>query len=203
MIASLRGDVIGIGLDHAVIECQGVGYQFLATPLTLGSLRRGEEATVLTHLAVKEDSLTLYGFASDEERRMFLLLQTVSGLGPKLALASLGTLRPGEISAAVNAEDAKTLQTVPGVGKRMADRMVVELKDKVAEYLPAPETAPARPAVEHAATAGVAGQVTEALVGLGFPDRVAGPAVDSVLADSPELSTADALRAALAALGRG
>lgn len=202
MIASLRGEVIGIGLDHAVIECQGVGYQFLATPLTLGSLRRGDEETVLTHLAVKEDALTLYGFASDEERRMFLLLQSVSGLGPKLALATLGTLRPAEISTAVTKEDAKTLQTVPGVGKRMADRMVVELKDKVGEYAPADAAEQSAQPELDPQTAGVARQVTEALVGLGFSDRVATPVVESVLADNPDLSTAAALRASLAALGR-
>lgn len=201
MIASLRGTVIVIALDHAVIDCAGVGYRFLATPGTLGRLRRGEEHTVLTHLAVKEDAMTLYGFLTDEERRMFVLLQTVSGLGPKLALAAVGSLNPGEISAAVTGSDSKRLQTVPGVGKRMADRMIMELKDKVAEYAAQPldNTGPgARPAP----TSAVAQQVTEALVGLGFTDRVAAPVVDGVLADDPGLKVADALKAALAQLGR-
>ena len=92
MIAALRGEVIHIGLDHGVIDCAGVGYKFLATPKTLGTLRRGEQATVLTNLVVKEDSLTLYGFSADEDREMFHVLQSVSGLGPKLALAALSVM---------------------------------------------------------------------------------------------------------------
>lgn len=200
MIASLRGQVLSIALDHAVIDCSGVGYQFLATPGTLSRLRRGDEHTVLTHLAVKEDSMTLYGFIADEERRMFLLLQTVSGLGPKLALATVGTLGVGDISAAIAGSDSKKLQAVPGVGKRMADRMILDLKDKVAAYLPqnAPEATP----LPLAASA-TAEQVTEALIGLGFTERVARPVVDGVLVDDPDLSVAAALKASLAELGRG
>lgn len=200
MIASLRGQVLSIALDHAVIDCSGVGYLFLATPGTLSQLRRGDEHTVLTHLAVKEDSMTLYGFISDDERRLFLLLQTVSGLGPKLALATVGTLGTGEISAAIAGSDAKKLQTVPGVGKRMADRMILDLKDKVTAYLPqsAPEVSP----LPLAASA-TAEQVTEALIGLGFTERVAGPVVDGILAGDPDLSVAAALKASLAELGRG
>lgn len=202
MIASLQGEVLEIGPDAAVIDCGGVGYQFLATPRTLGGLRRGKSQRVLTHLAVKEDALTLYGFSAAEERRMFLLLQTVSGLGPKLALATLGTLGPAEIASTVTTADTKTLQTVPGVGKRMADRLIVELKEKVADYLPvSPHPAPPTGATTGVA-AQVAGQVTEALIGLGFTERVAVPVVDGVLAASPDLDTAAALRASLTELGR-
>lgn len=199
MIASLRGTVISLGLDHAVIECAGVGYRVEATPGTLATLTRGEEATVLTYLAVKEDAMTLYGFASDEDRGMFHLLQTVTGLGPRLAVASLSVMNAGEISQAIAGEDAKALQRIPGVGKRMAERLVLELKDKVAAYAPAavPETTPLP-----IAAAGVADQVTEALVGLGFTDRVAAPVVEGVLGDNPGLDTAAALRAALSQLGR-
>lgn len=202
MIASLRGTVIALGVDHAVIECQGVGYQILATPHTLGRLRRGEEEMVLTHLAVKEDAMTLYGFITDEERKMFLLLQTVSGLGPKLALATIGTLPPAEISAAVTKQDGKHLQTVPGVGKRMAERMLVELKDKVAEYLPVHDVDKQPEPVLSAKASTVANQVIEALVGLGFTERVAGPVVASVMDENPDLATPAALKASLAALGR-
>lgn len=199
MIASLRGTVISLGLDHAVIECAGVGYRVEATPGTLATLTRGEEATVLTYLAVKEDAMTLYGFASDEDRGMFHLLQTVTGLGPRLAVASLSVMNAGEISQAIAGEDANALQRIPGVGKRMAERLVLELKDKVAAYAPAavPETTPLP-----IAAAGVADQVTEALVGLGFTDRVAAPVVEGVLGDNPGLDTAAALRAALSQLGR-
>lgn len=199
MIASLRGTVISLGLDHAVIECAGVGYRVEATPGTLATLTRGEDATVLTYLAVKEDAMTLYGFVSDEDRGMFHLLQTVTGLGPRLAVASLSVMNAGEISQAIAGEDAKALQRIPGVGKRMAERLVLELRDKVAAYTPAevPTTTP----LPIAAT-GVADQVTEALMGLGFTDRVAVPVVEGVLTDNPELDTAAALRAALSQLGR-
>lgn len=202
MIASLRGIVIQIGLTYAVIDCAGVGYMFLATPTTLARLRRGEEHTVLTHLAVREDAMTLYGFIADDERRMFLLLQTVSGLGPKLAMAAVGTLNTGELSAAVAGSDSKKLQSVPGVGKRMADRIILDLKDKVAEYLPAIEPdAPALPL--STASSATAEQVTEALIGLGFTDRVAAPTVAGVLAENPGLGVAAALKASLAELGKG
>ena len=199
MIASLRGTVISLGLDHAVIECAGVGYRVEATPGTLATLTRGEDATVLTYLAVKEDAMTLYGFVSDEDRGMFHLLQTVTGLGPRLAVASLSVMNAGEISQAIAGEDAKALQRIPGVGKRMAERLVLELRDKVAAYTPAevPTTTPLP-----IAAAGVADQVTEALMGLGFTDRVAVPVVEGVLTDNPELDTAAAMRAALSQLGR-
>ncbi|AGF72619.1 Holliday junction branch migration protein RuvA [Corynebacterium halotolerans] len=205
MIASLRGPVIAVGLDHAVIECSGVGYRFTATPLTLSGLRRGEEATVLTSLVVKEDSMTLYGFTDDGTREMFHLLQTVTGLGPRLALASQSVLTTPELSQAIGGGDAKALQRIPGVGKRMADRMVVELKDKVAAFAPEPGTGADDGTTAAPLSAGaeaVAEQVTEALIGLGFTERVAQPAVEGVLASRPELDTAAALRAALSELGR-
>lgn len=206
MIASLRGPVIAVGLDHAVIECSGVGYRFTATPLTLSGLRRGEESTVLTSLVVKEDSMTLYGFTDDDTREMFHLLQTVTGLGPRLALASQSVLTTAEISRAIGGGDAKALQRIPGVGKRMADRMIVELKDKVAVFAPEPgsDEAAGDPGAVPLPTdaAAVAEQVTEALLGLGFTERVAQPVVDRVLAADPGLDTAAALRASLSELGR-
>lgn len=201
MIASLRGTVIGIGLDHAVIECAGVGYRVEATPATLATLRRGEETLILTSLIVREDAHILHGFSSDEDRGMFHLLQTVTGLGPRLAVACLSVFNAGELSQAIAGEDAKALQRIPGVGKRMAERLILELKDKVAAFAaPEDENAPA-PQLPTAAEA-VVGQVTEALLGLGFTDRVAQPVVEGVLAENPALDTAAALRAALTQLGR-
>ena len=200
MIASVRGIVIGIGLDHAVIECAGVGYRVETTPATLATLRRGEEAFLLTSLTVREDAHILHGFSSDEDRGMFHLLQTVTGLGPRLAVACLSVFDAGEISAAISGEDAKTLQRIPGVGKRMAERLVLELKDKVAAYAPA-EAVEDTPQLSPAAES-VALQVTEALIGLGFTERVAQPVVEGVLAENPELGTGEALRAALSQLGR-
>jgi len=203
MIAALRGEVIHIGLDHGVIDCAGVGYKFLATPKTLGTLRRGEQATVLTNLVVKEDSLTLYGFSADEDREMFHVLQSVSGLGPKLALAALSVMGAGELAAAIGAEDVKALQSIPGVGKRMAQRLALELKDKVAGFAPS-EPAAAGSVETAIAPAGgaVVGSVTEALVGLGFTDKGARPVVESAYAENPDVDTSSLLRAALAQLGK-
>ncbi|APT92419.1 ATP-dependent DNA helicase RuvA [Corynebacterium phocae] len=199
MIASLRGEVISIALDHAVIECAGVGYKFLATPATLGTLVRGGETRVLTAMVVKEDSMTLYGFGSDDDRQMFHTLQKVSGMGAKLAMAALSVMGPEEIANSITGQDPKSLQKIPGVGKRMADRMVLELKDKVQNFssatagsvAPAPAQA-AGPVVE---------QVVEALVGLGFTEKAARPVVESTVAAATDTSTAAILRGALSQLG--
>lgn len=200
MIASLRGTVLSISLDHAVIECAGVGYKFLATPVTLGTLRRGDEATVLTSMVVKEDSMTLYGFSNDEERDMFHVLQTVSGLGPKLALAALSVMGPSQLAQAISSGDAKTLQTIPGVGKRMAERLALELRDKVSAFAPQAQSGQeASAAVAHGP---VVDQVVEALVGLGFTDKAARPVVEGIVAEESAAETAVVLRGALAQLGR-
>ena len=201
MIASLRGTVIGIGLDHAVIECAGVGYRVEATPTTLATLRRGEDAMILTSLTVREDAHILHGFSSDKDRAMFHLLQSVSGLGPRLAVAALSVLNAGELSQAIAGEDAKALQRIPGVGKRMAERLILELKDKVATFVPAEPAGTAAPTLPTVAEA-VAEQVVDALIGLGFSDRVAQPVVEGVLAEEPALDTSAALRRALTQLGR-
>lgn len=201
MIASLRGTVITIGLGSAVIECQGVGYEVTTTPSTLAQLQRGEEALLLTTMVVREDAMKLYGFIDDQTREMFSLLQTVTGLGPRLALACESVLSPIEISQAIAGGDSKTLQRVPGVGKRMAERLIVELKDKVGAFTAGVvesggESAP----VQGVAPVVVIDQVTQALVGLGFSEKQADEAVASVLSSSPELDTSAALRAALAKL---
>lgn len=203
MIAALRGEVIHIGLDHGVIDCAGVGYKFLATPATLGRLRRGEQAAVLTNLVVKEDSMTLYGFSADEDREMFQVLQSVSGLGPKLALAALSVMGAGELAAAIAAEDVKALQSIPGVGKRMAQRLSLELKDRVAAFAPG-EDAGADDSVTAASPAGgaVVESVTEALIGLGFTEKAARPVVEAAYAENSEADTSALLRAALAQLGK-
>lgn len=203
MIASLRGTVLTIALDHAVIECAGVGYMFTATPRTLAELRRGDEASILTTLVVREDSMQLYGFTDPDSREMFHLLQTVTGLGPRLAVACQSVLEPDEIAGAVRDADSKTLQRIPGVGKRVAERMILELKDKVAAFS-APEGGPEDVTVTQLPVGSdrVADQVTEALVGLGFAEKEAGRVITEVLAAQPDLDTAAALRACLTALGR-
>ena len=199
MIASLRGTVLDIQLDHVVLECAGVGYKVLATPATLGSLQRGEEAHVMTTLVVKEDSMTLYGFTSTDDRDMFHVLQTVSGLGPKLALAALSVMGAGDLAQAIAGEESVRLQKIPGVGKRMAQRLVLELKDKVKAFTPA--LSDVSPVTPPAATGPVVDDVVEALVGLGFTDKAARPIVEAVVAEQPDTATPVVLRAALSQLG--
>ncbi|HJC61126.1 MAG TPA: Holliday junction branch migration protein RuvA [Candidatus Dietzia intestinigallinarum] len=196
MIASIRGVVAEIGLDRCVVETGGVGVLVHATPAALAGLRRGAEGMLHTELVVREDSLTLYGFDSVEARRLFLTVQTVSGVGPRLALAILATLEPNELVRALGTGDVKALTRVPGVGKRTAERMVLELRDKVGPI--AGETADAAAAT----TAPAATEVAEALQGLGFSAAEAEKTAASVLASDPGLDAAEALRLALKSLGK-
>lgn len=204
MIDSLNGEVIAIGLDHAVIECAGVGYRFLATPPTLGKLVRGESRRVLTSMVVKDDGVTLYGFADADARAMFHKLQTVTGLGPKLALAALAVFEPGELANRIAAGDAKAVQTIPGVGKKMADRIILELKDKIEALATVAGEGPG--VVVDGASASTSSfaseQVVEALIGLGFGEKVARPVVEQLLAEEPEMEQSSLLRASLTALGK-
>ncbi|MBW4717046.1 Holliday junction branch migration protein RuvA [Saccharothrix obliqua] len=194
MISSLRGQVLSIGLDHVVVEVGGVGFAVQATPATLATLRRGEEIALATSLVVREDSLTLFGFADAESRELFGLLQTVSGIGPRLALATLAVLEPDKLRAALADGNITVLTQVPGIGRKGAERLIIELRDKVGQ-LPAAPTA--------GDTAGrVRTQVAEALLGLGFAAKQAEQAVDAVLAEDGALGTSEVLRRALAALGR-
>jgi Holliday junction DNA helicase RuvA len=198
VISSVRGPVLSVGLDHAVVEVGGVGLAVHATPGTLATLRRGDEARLMTALVVREDSLTLYGFADAQTSELFGLLQTVSGVGPRLALATLAVLEPDALCRALADGDLKSLMRVPGIGRKGAERLVLELRDKVAA---APSGAGS---TASAAPASGRDHVVEALVGLGFAARQAEQAVDAVLAgngDGP-VDTAAALRSALSLLGR-
>lgn len=198
MIASIRGTVAEIGLDRCVVETGGVGILVHATPAALAGLRRGSEGMLHTEMVVREDSLTLYGFDSVDARRLFLTVQTVSGVGPRLALAILATLEPHELIRALGTGDVKALTRVPGVGKRTAERMVLELKDKVGPVTgeAGGDAAAGLPAVP-AAT-----EVAQALEGLGFSTAEADKTATAVLAAEPDLGPADALRVALKSLGR-
>lgn len=198
MIASVRGEVLEIGLDHVVIEATGVGYRLNATPATLATLRRGEESRLLTAMIVREDSMTLYGFADAESRDLFGLLQTVSGVGPRLAMAILAVLEPEALRKALAEGNVTALTRVPGIGKRGAERMVVELRDKV-EAVPATGDAPG---VVPGAAGAVRDQVVEALTGLGFRLDQAEKATDTVLAADPDAATSTVLRSALTLLGK-
>jgi Holliday junction DNA helicase RuvA len=198
MISSVRGSVLQIGLDHAVVEVGGVGLAVHATPGTLAGLRRGEPARLATTLVVREDSLTLFGFADDAERELFTLLQTVAGVGPRLALAVLAVHDPDTLRRALAGGEVRTLTRVPGIGPKVAQRLVLELKDKVG--------APAATAAAPAAATNGAGprrdQVVEALLGLGFTAKPAEAAVDAALAVAADADASALLRTALAQLGR-
>lgn len=194
MIASVRGEVIDIALDHAVIEAAGVGCKVMATPSTLATLRRGTEARLITAMIVREDSMTLYGFVDGDARDLFLTLLGVSGVGPKIALATLAVYDPQALRQALADGDVTALTRVPGIGKRGAERMVLELRDKIG-----PVSAGGGAAVGGHA---IRGPVVEALVGLGFAAKQAEEATDKVLANDPEATTSSALRAALSMLGK-
>ncbi|SFS30698.1 Holliday junction branch migration protein RuvA [Saccharopolyspora flava] len=197
MISTVRGPVLSIGLDHAVVEVGGVGMAVHATPNTLAGLRRGEETRLWTSLIVREDSLTLYGFADAEARDLFGLLQTASGVGPRLALATLAVLTPDQLCTALADGNLTVLTQVPGIGKKSAERLILELRDKVGVVAGA--------TVEPTATVDrsrIRTEVSEALVGLGFSAKQAEQSVEAVLSNGGgDLDTSAVLRKALATLG--
>lgn len=207
MIASLTGTVQHVTLDRAVVDVGGVGYLVHATPGTLAGLRVGEQARVATSMVVREDSMTLYGFADADERDVFEIVQTVSGVGPRLALAMLAVHPPEGLRRAVAAEDTAALTRVPGIGKKGAQRILLELGDRLGP--PSGGPAAASGDVPHGAVVPVdagTGQVVEALTGLGWPAKAAEDAVAKVLAEegSDAVAPADVattLRAALRVLG--
>ncbi|MGP4019948.1 Holliday junction branch migration protein RuvA [Saccharopolyspora sp. 5N708] len=195
MISTVRGPVLSIGLDHAVIEVGGVGMAVHATPATLAGLRRGTETRLWTSLIVREDSLTLYGFADAESRDLFTLLQTASGVGPRLALATLAVLSPDQLCHALADGNLTVLTQVPGIGRKSAERLILELRDKVGAVTVAGPAA----TVDRGR---VRTEVSEALVGLGFSAKQAEQSVEAVLAaGNGDLDTSAVLRKALATLG--
>ncbi|WP_219412537.1 Holliday junction branch migration protein RuvA [Pseudonocardia nigra] len=197
MISSVRGEVLEIGLDHAVVEVGGVGLAVQATPATLAGLRRGEQGRLATALVVREESLTLFGFADADERELFGLLQTVSGIGPRIALATLAVLDPDALRRALVDGDVTALTRVPGIGRKGAERLVLELRDKVVAPAAAPALLPA------AANGNPRrDQVVEALLGLGFTAKPAEQAVDAALGSDADADASTLLRSALSRLGR-
>ena len=200
MIASVRGPVRHIGLDRVVVEVGGVGMLLHTTPATASALHLGQEALLATTLVVREDSLTLYAFTSDDERDIFEQVQTVSGVGPRIALAMLSVLAPDRLRAAVSSADLVTLTKVPGIGRKGAERIVLELRDKLGMPAGAAGAATAVPAVGATAWRD---QVAEALVGLGYSAKQADDAVSRAAEAAPAGSDVSAmLRAALRELGR-
>lgn len=201
MIAFVSGRVAALAPDAAVVEVGGVGLSVQCTPATLARLRVGERATVPTSLVVREDSLTLYGFADEDERTVFELLQTASGVGPRLALAMLAVHPPNALRRAVVTGDLAALTRVPGIGRKGAQRIVLELKDRLGH----PTDDSGLDAVPVAA-APWREQLHGALVNLGWSSREADEAVSAVApevsADGHEPDIAGLLRSALRRLSR-
>jgi len=197
MIASLRGTVLRAGLDSVVVEVGGVGMLVHTTPGTAASLRAGSSASLATTLVVREESLTLYGFADEDEKTIFEIIQTVSGVGPRLTLAMLAVHSPDAVRAAVTSGDIVALTKVPGIGRKGAERIVLELRDKIG--IPS-STAQVS---DQPVTTAWQGQVRDALVGLGWSAKQADDAVEAVAPRAAEGANVSALlRAALQELGR-
>lgn len=198
MIASVRGEVAAVGPDGAVVDVGGVGIAVHCTPATLAGLRIGAPARLATSLVVREDSLTLYGFASDDERSLFELLQTASGVGPRLALAVLAVHSPDAVRVAIAGADTTALTRVPGIGKKGAERLVLELRDRIGAVDPVAVPVLGAPG------GGWQASVREGLLGLGWSAKDAEDAVTMVAADfeGKTVEIATALRRAIQVLGR-
>ncbi len=199
MIAFVSGPVAALAPDSAVVEVGGIGIAVQCTPNTLSGLRMGQPTKLATSLVVREDSLTLYGFADDDERQVFELLQTASGVGPRLAQSMLAVHSPDALRRAVATGDEKALIAVPGIGKKGAQKLLLELKDRLGEPIGAP-------AVGTPVTSGWRDQLHAALIGLGYATREAEEAVAAV---APQAEAAEGmpqvgqlLKAALQTLNR-
>jgi Holliday junction DNA helicase RuvA len=201
LISFLRGTVAHVSLSTAVIDLNGAGMSVYATPQTLSHLHVGQEAKLFTSLIVREDSLTLFGFSNDDEREVFDVLLSVSGVGPRLALAVLAVHEPEAIRVAAHSGDAKSFTKVPGIGPKVAGRIVLELAGKLVPHGTAPGVAPAV-----AAETVWKPQVVAAMTSLGWSEKDASGSIDKAMADSPELAdagnVAQILRATLRWLGQ-
>lgn len=196
MISSLRGTVLRISGAVVVIEVSGIGYQVNVTPEHALSLRTGNEAFLHTTLVVREDALSLFGFESEEQLQVFELLTSVTGVGPKSGLGVLSALGPGQIAAAVDAEDDAAFRRVSGIGPKTAKLIIVSLAGKLAAHVASEAPAVAAPKSDD--------DVIVALVGLGWSEKAAAQAVVDVLTSNPEAQDAPVqtlLRLALAQLG--
>ncbi len=199
MIAFVSGKVAAVTLSSAVLEVGGVGLELMCTPNTLATLRPGSATTLPTSMVVREDSLTLFGFLDDDEKSCFELLQTASGVGPKLAQAMLAVLAPDDLRRAVAGEDVKTLTRVPGIGQKGAQRIILELRDRLGAPVGSAPTRVGAAAPE----ARWRDQVHEGLVGLGWSTKEAEKAVDAVEPQAGETPDVGALlRAALRTLSK-
>jgi Holliday junction DNA helicase RuvA len=198
MISTVRGTIAAIGTDYVVVEVGGVGLLVHVTPNALRNLHLGAQAHLATSLVVREESLTLFGFHDDEERSLFELLQTASGVGPKVAQAMLAIHSVHSLKVAIASEDFKTLEMVPGIGRKGAQRICLELKERIGSF----GSSPASLNTGSSAAAPWRTQVQSALMGLGFSPRDASEAIDAVIAELSEeqlleVSISEVLRIAL------
>jgi holliday junction DNA helicase RuvA len=190
LIALLSGEVAVRRGDHVVVSCGGVGYRLAVSAETLRHVpAAGQQTTIHTHLIVRDDALQLYGFATEEERDLFLLLLGVQSVGPKMALAVLSGGPPRELLSAVAAGDTARLQAVPGIGKRTAERIVVELREKVG-------VAPSADEIVITRSDDPRSLARDGLLGLGFTPQEADKLLDGAAGETPEALIAEALRAA-------
>jgi holliday junction DNA helicase RuvA len=191
VIGRVAGILVEKNFPQVIVSCNGVGYEIDVPMSTFYPLpRTGEEVTLLTHLVVREDAHLLYGFLTAPERSAFRQLLKISGVGPKVALSVLSGMSVEDLSAAVASEDAARLTKVPGIGKKTAERLVLELRDKLPRALPA---------VARADSSAATSDVVNALLGLGYNEREAQAAVKAL---PPDLQLADAIRQALKALAK-
>lgn len=195
MISFLSGTVHRIAADHLVVLTYGVGRKVHVTPDTLANTRHGAEIELVTSLVVREDSMTLYGFGTEDENHTFEVLLSISGIGPRLAMAILSVMGPDELAAAITNQDANALTRVPGIGKKGASRIILELENKL----------PKLTAVSPGPTLSFGGgnqQVVDALVGLGWKESQAEDVVADVVKEaSADAGTSVVLKAALKVLG--
>lgn len=192
MISRVLGTVAQVGVDDVVVVYGGLGFKVFIVPPLASELHKGDEIELYTHLIVREDALTLYGFKTEEERKVFEILMSVTGIGPRIGLAALSVFSPNDLRRAVADQDTATLSRIPGVGKKVASRMLVELGDKLGLPAQLPEaSAPSAGVVE--------AEVKAALIGLGWNETEA----ESVLSElgGNGLNASDLLRAALMKLG--
>jgi len=197
MIASITGRLKRKATDYLIIDVAGVGYQ-VQVPLSTyyGIPDDGEEVSLHIHTHMREDSLSLFGFLTQEEKDMFLLLMSVSGIGPKLALAILSSMPVADLSSAILAADDSTLRAVPGIGKKTAARMVLELKDKITLMMPKV----AAPSTTSAVLSDDGEDVIAALVNLGYKKPQAEEAVRKVRDSHPSLTIEELIRESLSVL---
>jgi Holliday junction DNA helicase RuvA len=175
MISLLSGTVRSIHSDRLVVEVGGFGLSVLVTPATTTQVSLGAQIQLFTSLVVREDSLTLFGFVNEESRSLFELVQTVSGIGPKVALSILGALTPEDLSRAIAQEDIGAIEKVPGIGRKGAQRMILELKGKLSDLSHAQLYQGHQPAWRE--------QLSSALVSLGFSPKESDNAISAVVTD--------------------